>query len=219
MFAVVVILCAYAGKISPQNFFPAPFLTLAYMPLLFVLALVTLVALVCRRWLVAAMMALAFVVTLPVFSIYVPFNSEDSLPPVPTEQSSLLKVMTYNVLAFNYNDPVPVGKPSTTMKVILDADPDVVLLQEGVAAGVVWSDIPSVRPYVDQVNAKFPYTYNSPEGLNILSKYPFTTIALSEPRRTRSALGYNREMTAYLARAYDLQLPTGKQLRLIDFRL
>ena len=67
--------------------------------------------------------------------------------------------------------------------------------------------------------ARYPYLYNSPEGLNIMSKYPFTTEPLCDPRYSRSALGYNRETTAYLARAYDLQLPSGKQLRLVDFRL
>jgi len=35
----------------------------------------------------------------------------------------------------------------------------------------------------------------------------------------RSVLGYNHETTSHLARAYDLQLPSGKQLRLVDFRL
>ena len=217
--AVLLVICAYAGKIDPQRFFPAPFLTLAYMPMLVMSAVLLLLAIVCRRWLSAVLLLVAAVATLPIFSLYVPFNSEDSLPPEPVDASQQLKVMTYNVLAFNYNDPAPVGTPSTSIKVILDADPDVVLMQEGMAAGLVWSEIPSVQPYVSQVKAKYPYTYNSPEGLDILSKYPFTTCALSEPRHTHSALGYNRENKAYLARAYDLQLPSGKQLRLIDFRL
>ncbi len=219
LLGLLLILCAYAGKFDPQSFFPAPFLTLAYMPMLVFVALVMVVALLCRRWLAAGIILLAFVATLPVFSLYVPLNNEEDLPPMPAEKRHLLRVMTYNVLSFNYNEPLESNQPLTTMSLILEANPDVVVLQEGGAAGIEWIDIPSLAPYVGQIKARYPYLYSSPEGLNIMSKYPFTTQALSEPRHTRSVLGYNREMKSYLARAYDLQLPSGKQVRLIDFRL
>lgn len=219
LLGLLLILCAYAGKFDPQSFFPAPFLTLAYMPMLVFVALVMVVALMCRRWLAAGIILLAFVATLPVFSLYVPLNNEEDLPPMPAEKRHLLRVMTYNVLSFNYNEPLASNQPLTTMSLILEANPDVVVLQEGGAAGIEWIDIPSLAPYVGQIKARYPYLYSSPEGLNIMSKYPFTTQALSEPRHTRSVLGYNREMKSYLARAYDLQLPSGKQVRLIDFRL
>ena len=219
LLGLLLILCAYAGKFDPQSFFPAPFLTLAYMPMLVFVALVMVVALLCRRWLAAGIILLAFVATLPVFSLYVPLNNEEDLPPMPAEKRHLLRVMTYNVLSFNYNEPLASDQPLTTMSLILEANPDVVVLQEGGAAGIEWIDIPSLAPYVGQIKARYPYLYSSPEGLNIMSKYPFTTQALSEPRHTRSVLGYNREMKSYLARAYDLQLPSGKQVRLIDFRL
>ncbi|MBQ9577182.1 MAG: endonuclease/exonuclease/phosphatase family protein [Muribaculaceae bacterium] len=219
LLGLLLILCAYAGKFDPQSFFPAPFLTLAYMPMLVFVALVMVVALLCRRWLAAGIILLAFVATLPVFSLYVPLNNEEDLPPMPAEKRHLLRVMTYNVLSFNYNEPLASNQPLTTMSLILEANPDVVVLQEGGAAGIEWIDIPSLAPYVGQIKARYPYLYSSPEGLNIMSKYPFTTQALSEPRHTRSILGYNREMKSYLARAYDLQLPSGKQVRLIDFRL
>ena len=176
LFALLLILCAYAGKIDPGSFFPAPFLTLAYMPMLLLLALFLVLVL-------------------------------------------LFRLMTYNVLCFNYNEASADQGPSATMALILEADPDVVLLQEGGAAGIEWEEIPSLKPHMAKVRAKYPYTFTSPEGLNILSKYPFKTQALGEPDETRSVLGYNREMKAYLARAYDLSLPSGKQLRLIDFRL
>lgn len=66
LFAAVLILCAYAGKINPSGFFPAPFLTLAYMPMLIVALLFLLVTLLCRRWLAALVIIAAFVLTLPV---------------------------------------------------------------------------------------------------------------------------------------------------------
>ena len=219
LLAVLLVVCAYAGKISPQSFFAAPFLTLAYMPMLIFSLLVLVIALLWRRFLAVLFLLLAFLVTWPVFKMYVPFNDEPERLTASVDSTSLLKVMTYNVLSFNYNDPTVAGKDSQTIKLILDADPDVVMLQEGGAAGVEWMDIPSLKLHQDRIKKQFPYVYSSPEGLNIMSKYPFTTQTIGEPQHIRSVLGYNREMKAYLARAYDLQLPTGKQLRFIDFRL
>ncbi len=219
LFAAVLVLCAYAGKISASSFVAAPFLTLAYMPML-VLALVVLVlALLFRRWLAALTLIVACMATLPVFGIYVPMNDNNDRPPVPIDSASVLKVMTYNALAFNYNDPELGTPPSASMRLILDAGPDVVLLQEGSPGGIDWGEVPSVKPYWDEVTAKYPYRYQSIEGLNILSRYPFTTMALGEARHNRSPLGYNRNQISHLARAYDLQLPGGKQLRLVDFRM
>ena len=219
LLAGLLVLCAYSGKFSPDSFFPAPFLTLAYMPVLIFTAVVLVIALVCRRFLAAVILVLAFLMTWPVFSLFVPLNDRDNLPPMPVEQSSVLKVMTYNVLSFNYNDPLVNDEESETMKLILEQKPDIVMLQEGGAAGINWMDMPSLQPFRAQIEARYPYTFSSPEGLNIMSAYPFTTIALGEPQYLRSVLGYNRENWAYLARAYDLQLPSGKQLRMIDFRL
>ena len=182
-------------------------------------AIFLVIVLLCRRWLAALLLIVAFVATLPVFSLFVPLNSEENRPPIPVDKNSILKVMTYNVLSFNYNDPISAGQHLTTMELILDANPDVVMLQEGGASGINWIDIPSLQPYREQFMTRYPYTYNSPEGLNIMSRFPFTTQTIGDARHTRSVLGYNRESTAYLARTYDLQLPSGKQLRFIDFRL
>lgn len=219
VFAVLLIVCAYAGKIDPRSFFPAPFLTLAYIPMLLVALLVLVWAMLCRRWLAVLTLVVAFVATLPVFRLYVPLNSPDNAPPVPADTTMLLKVMTYNVLSFNYNEPKIGGSPSSTMKLILDNNPDVAVLQEGSPNGVTWEETPSVKPYLNQVKARYPYCYFGVEGLNIMSKYPFTAQSLGEEQHTRSVLGFNRNQTAYLARAFDLQLPSGKQLRIVDFRL
>lgn len=219
LLAALLVLCAYAGKIPSTTFFAAPFLNLAYLPVLMFAALVLLIALLMRRWLASILLVLAFLATTPVFSLNVPMNSEEDAPPVPVDPAMQLKVMTYNVLAFNYNESETSDSISMTMKLILDADPDVVLMQEGCPIGVSWDEIPSIKPLVGEIEAKYPYRYDGNEGLNIMSKYPFTTTPLGEPQYSRTILGFKRNLTAYLARAYDLQLPSGKQLRLIDFRL
>ena len=217
--AVLLIICAYAGHIDPRSFIGAPFMMLAFMPMLVIMLVLLVAALIWRRWLAVLVAVLSIIATLPVLKYFIGMNSVDNIPPTPADKSLILKVMTYNVLSFNYNEGSLGGKPSATMKLILDADPDVVLMQEGGAAGLDWEDVPSLKPYISQVRSKFPYMYCSPEGLNILSKYPFTTKPLGDVRQGRSPLGYNRDMTSYLARAYDLNMPSGKQLRLIDFRL
>ena len=217
--AVLLVCCAYAGKIDPQSFFLAPFLGLAFMPMLLLIALALIVALIWRRWLAVATVIVALIAIAPVLKLFLPLNSSDDAPPVPADPAMMLKVMTYNVLGFNYNEPDLNAEPSATMRLILDANPDVVLLQEGTPGGVEWEEITSIVPYMNEIKQKYPYCYYGSEGLNIMSRYPFTTQSLGEPRDERSPLGYNRNNVSYLARAFDLQLPSGKQLRLVDFRL
>lgn len=217
--AVIMICCAYSGYVNPTSFFLAPFMTLAFMPMLVLMLVLMLVALLTRRWVALLAGLVSLVAVLPVLKLFVGMNSNDNIPPTPADPSLILKVMTYNVLSFGYNEPSLSHQPSSTMKLILDADPDVVLLQEGGAVGLDWQEIPSLQPYMPQVVARYPYRYSSPEGLNLMSKFPFTTQAIGEPQHAHVVLGYNRETDSYLARAYDLQLPSGKQLRLVDFRL
>lgn len=217
--AVLLICSAYAGRIDPQSFFLAPFVALGFMPLLLIGLLALIAAIIWRRWWALLEIIVALVITAPIIGKFVPLNSPDEGPPVPADPTMVLNVMTYNVLGFNYNEPSLSGVPSATMRLILDAYPDVVLLQEGSPGGIDWADIPSLVPYVSEIKSKYPYYYFGNEGLNIMSKYPFTTTPLGESVEARSPLGFNRNNTSYLARAYDLQMPNGKQLRLVDFRL
>lgn len=215
---LLLVCCAYAGAIDPTKFFPAPFMTLAFMPMLLLVLALVVIALIFRRWLALPILGVSLVASLPVIKLFTPMNTSENALPVPADPTLVLKVMTYNVLSFNYLDPECEDGPSKTMRLILDTDADVVLLQEGNVNADNWSNIPSLAPFVDEITAKYPYRFNSPEGLNIMSKYPFTTQTLCEPQTTRSTLGYSRNEISYLARAYDLQLPLGKQLRLVDFR-
>ena len=217
--AVLMLICAYSGTVNPQHFFPAPFMVLAFMPMLLLVLALLILALIKRRWSAVAVAVLALLASAPTIRVFMPVNASEDRPPMPADTTLILKVMTYNVLAFNYNEPSLSDKPSATMKLILDADPDVVLMQEGSCRGMDWSQVPSLKPYYGQMMARYPYVYQSNEGLSMMSKYPFKTIPVGEKQLTRSPLGYNRDQTGYLARAYDMQLPTGKQLRIIDFRL
>lgn len=215
---ILLVCCAYAGEIDPVKFFPAPFMTLAFMPMLLLVLALVVIALVFRRWMALPILGVALLASLPVIKVFSPMNTSENALPVPADPSLVLKVMTYNVLSFNYNEPDSAAKPSRTMRLILDANPDVVLMQEGSANVDDWSKIPSLAPFENEIKSRYPYRFYSLEGLNIMSKYPFTTQAIGEPQTNRTPLGYKRDETSYLARAYDLQLPNGKQLRLVDFR-
>ena len=217
--AVLLVCCAYAGAIDPQRFILAPFLGLAFMPIFLLLLLALIGALIWRRWIALAIVIVSLMATAPIIKLFVPLNTSDEAPPVPADPALMLKVMTYNVLSFNYNEPNLSAEASATMRLILDASPDVVLLQEGTPGGVEFEGITSIIPYLSEIKKKYPYCYYGNEGLNLMSKYPFTTQLLGMPQHERSPLGYNRNGLSYLARAFDLQLPSGKQLRLVDFRL
>ena len=126
--AVLMLICAYSGVVNPQHFFPAPFLVLAFMPMLLLMLALLLIALLWRRWFAVGGILLALVLSAPTIKLFVPLNTSENRPPMPADTTLMLKVMTYNVLAFNYNEPDLCSKPSATMKLILDANPDVVLM-------------------------------------------------------------------------------------------
>ncbi|MBR5725888.1 MAG: endonuclease/exonuclease/phosphatase family protein [Muribaculaceae bacterium] len=216
--ALILICCAYAGHIDPQHFFLAPFMSLAFMPLLVLLLLIVVIALLLRRWIAVFTVVLAMLMTLPIITTFIPMNTAENAPPMPADPHETLKVMTFNALAFNYNDVRHGEKPSESMRMVLNSGADVVLLQEG-CTDVNWEEMPTVVPFLSEIKKKYPYCAEGDEGLCIMSKFPFTTIALGEPQETHSPLGYNRKLISHLARVYDLQLPSGKQLRLVNFRL
>lgn len=215
---VLMICCAYSGALDPRSFLLAPFMTLSFMPLLVLVLLLLLAAVLWRRWLALLIILVSLIAALPTIKLFSPMNTSENALPVPADTTLILKVMTYNVLAFNYNESNLKDQPSQSMRMILDANPDVVVLQEACANGVEWSEIPSLKPYMEEIDAKYPYVYLGNEGLSLMSKYPFTTIPLGEPQYARSPLGFIRDQSSYLARAFDLELPIGKQLRIVDFR-
>jgi endonuclease/exonuclease/phosphatase (EEP) superfamily protein YafD len=213
-----MICCAYSGVLDPKSFLPAPFMTLSFMPLLMTVLLLLVIGLIWRRWLSIPIILVSLIISLPVIKLFSPMNTSENALPVPADTTLMLKVLTYNVLAFNYNEPTLKEQPSETMRLILDANPDVVVMQEASANGIDWKDLPSLKPFIKEIETKYPFIYYSNEGLSLMSKFPFTTVPLCEPEYSRSVLGFNRDQYSYLARAYDLQLPRGKQLRIVDFR-
>ena len=87
---VIMICCAYAGHVNPTSFFPAPFMMLAYMPMVVVILLLMIAAIVWRHWLAVLIALLSLTLTLPVLKYFVGMNSNDNIPPAPARQVPML---------------------------------------------------------------------------------------------------------------------------------
>ena len=114
--AIIMIACAFAGKIDPKSFFPAPFMVLAFIPLVILSLVLFVVSVFWRRWLSMLIIFVSLLITLPTIKVFMPMNTIEDALPMPADTTLTLKVMTYNVLAFNYHEPDLNSKPSETMK-------------------------------------------------------------------------------------------------------
>ena len=114
--AVLTVACAYAGKVNPLSFFPAPFMALAFMPMLIVSLVALAIALLWRRWIAVLVIVASLVFSLPIITMFVPINNEENRPARPVDKSMTLKVMTYNVLGFNFTESDLTAQPSASMK-------------------------------------------------------------------------------------------------------
>jgi len=215
--AALVLCCAYAGHVPPDKFLPAPFLTLAFVPVVLVAIVTLLIALVWRRWLALCAVCVAIVMALPIIKMHVPRISPVKAT-TPNSKDSTLTVMTYNVLGFNCMEPDLAHVPSASMRLILDSDADVVVLQEAYSHGCDVEQFESVQPYRQELARCYPYRYCDHDGLAMLSKYPFTTVALGPVMTGRSPVDYNTP-DAHVARAYDLTLSNGTPMRIIATRM
>jgi len=218
LIAILTVCCAYAGKVNPSRCLAAPFLTLAFEPMFTVAIVTLLVALLFRRWRTAAVVALGASATLPIVTMHAPLW-HTTTSDTPADSTSTFTVMTYNVLGFNFNEPELCSQPSTTMRLILDTNADAVLMQEAHTGGQDVEDFPSVAPYTDELRQTYPYRYCSPDGLALLCKYPFTSHPLGNMQHSRSPVDYSTVQNMHLARVFDVVLPSGETLRLINTRL
>lgn len=130
------------------------------------LILILLVAVVCRnRWL-----GIGFMVGVAAFlwfwgDLFINWGN-----PEP-EQKPILKVMTYNVLAWhNLYEPI--------LETIRTEDPDVLLLQE-LNSGLA-------ETLESQLISEYPYQVlrpvDNPEGIGVISKYPLEASGISFPQ-------------------------------------
>ncbi|MDO5036022.1 MAG: endonuclease/exonuclease/phosphatase family protein [Porphyromonas sp.] len=197
---VVVILYLIAmlsGWVSPTRAHMPAFLNLAFPIILFLMAVALIVNLLLRRWSYFVIYLFLFLLGSKYILTYFPLHTGNSL-----QEERDLRVMTYNVMNFGERDQED-GLP-LAVKVILDYDPDIIALQEGLnvksSKGGGWS-IKSL------LGRRYKYVHFSTfKGQTLFSKYP---ILVAEPIEYES---YRNNGSVALL----IQLPSDQKVMVVN---
>ncbi|MCF0205150.1 MAG: hypothetical protein HUK12_07665, partial [Muribaculaceae bacterium] len=189
--AAMLVLAAYSGHLNPlehRGVFVV--LCLAFPYILFVNALVAVFWLVLRKWIVAAIAVAGILLSWPSVWTVFPLNV---FPSSPNKESHVIKVMTYNVRYFVYDNEKSLLEHNYLLDFVYDKDPDVVLLQESI--DIPYESMKSMtKANLDTLYKHYPYrseTNNSDPS--ILSKYPFKMVKTKHTKKN----GYHPVMQTY----------------------
>lgn len=172
---VVVVLwiaSAYSDRVSPETSLLFSYLGLAF-PVLCVLNLCFVICwLFLLKWKFLLLSVGAFLLCWGSIKAYFPFHS-----PQEVNRKEVLKVLTYNVMAFGYMDHTK-NKPNPILQYIANSDADIVCLQEYSALRPEKGGLTSSK--INEALRKFPYrsvfyfNENSVQrsGIAVYSKYP-----------------------------------------------
>jgi endonuclease/exonuclease/phosphatase (EEP) superfamily protein YafD len=203
--ALLLVVSAWGGYVNPNSFSFLSVLTLA-LPLILIINLVIMIAwLVVLRWRYALITLAALLLSCGSISTVCPLNVFAK----NYEADSTFKVMSYNVANFDYTNQ---DKPSKPMRYILDQNADLVLMQEG-SQDRYFLMVPNVISMREEIERKYPYHSDGWRDLVILSKYPYTVVPDSSFVKKS-----NHDAIVY-AKAFDIEMPGGKQLRVVNLHL
>lgn len=194
-----MLVCAYAGHIAPRTMGWTAVAALGF-PIMLVIALLVLICLVLlKRFKYAMGLALAILMSMPTILVHVPMSLTRH---TPEEGDTTLTVLTWNVIGFE-----PMGKSGelSTMKYILDADADVVLLQEGVLDVDDLLLQRGVKPYKDEVVRRYPYYSRGFHDIMIMSKRPYTVVPTPTMRQHYGVVDGNESYHPY-CKAFDIAI-------------
>ncbi|MBP5688738.1 MAG: endonuclease/exonuclease/phosphatase family protein [Muribaculaceae bacterium] len=205
LMALLLVASAWGGVIDPRKSTLFPMLTLG-LPIVFVVNLVILVAwLLFMRWQYALIPLAAILISWSPISTVCPLNFFSK----NYDSDSSFKVMSYNVANFDYTNQ---DKPSKPMRHILDMNADFVLMQEG-SQDRYFLTVPNVIGMREEIEQKYPYHSDGYRDLVILSKYPYIVVPDSA-----FVTSPDQNVDVY-AKAFDIEMPNGKQLRIISLHL
>lgn len=215
LMALLHMASAWGGYVNPNSFSFLSVLTLG-LPIILTVNFVIMIAwLVMLRWRYALISFAAIVLTWGSVRMVFPVNMLSSSVKATSENS--LRVMTFNVMNFGPYDTTN-HVASASMRYILDQDADVVLLQEG-SQERNYLKLSNVKMMADELEKKYPYHSDGRHDLVILSKFPYTVI---NDTILKTGPGYVKSHDPeyqYYARGYDLVMPNGKQLRIVNLHL
>lgn len=176
----LTVLAAYSDLINPNTWVLPSFLGIAFGVLLTLSVLWTVMLTVMRRW--HGLMAMAvtlLVVMVPAWRIC-PLHLHEASPATTTdtgkdiEHIQRLKLLTYNTCLMGHAKLHSLRQSVPVLDDVLEADADVVCLQEfsyarsGHTLEQLMGSLDDKYPHHDFM----PYSYNKRSGLAILSKYP-----------------------------------------------
>ena len=169
---ILLIVVSFSDSVSPNQFLFFPFLGLLF-PFVFVIYFCFLIYwLIARKWTMFFIVLCSFFVCWKPISHYFPVHGF----PVDISEKNLIKVLTYNVMAFGYQDHTE-DNPNPIIQYIANSDADIVCMQEYMVG-----TLPNylTQEKVDQALNMYPYHTLVPLvrknrftiGLAIYSKYP-----------------------------------------------
>ncbi len=193
---VVTIAAGYGGMVNPLSTTLPALIAMTFPVCLLVdIALILVGLLFCCR--AAAVIVLSIAVTAGPLLTFCPVHFGDRAPEGDAPE---LRVMTYNVMQLDdytrlHNTPAS----NPTMQFILGSDADIVALQEcPTLRRAANTDVRTSRGLLDSVAARYPYRAFGREGQALLSRYPFTEVALSR-----------KPDHSFQVRAYRIESPLG----------
>lgn len=211
--SVWILLSGWGGYVDPRQWTFPSVVVLTYPAAMLVALLTLVVALISRAWKAAILLAVSLLLTLPAMRVNMPLGGSRE----PSDTAATFSMLTYNVTGFGCmkgNEEV-----SSTMRYILDANADLVMLQEGSLGPRDFTDVPSVHPMKAEICSKYPYRSYGYHDLIILSRYPYTVY---EDTTLCNGFGSPDDIHKeyhFFAKAFDIEMPKGRQLRIINLHL
>lgn len=204
---ILLVISAFSDRVSPEKSLMLSYLGLAF-PVLCAFNLGFIVYwLFLRQWRLALVGVGAFLICLGPLKHYFAFHGRTE----PQPEERVLKVLTYNVMAFGYKNHTKLS-PNKIIQYIVRSDADIVCLQEyaeskvkkGLTAAKIYEAL-SMYPYRSVVNISSSRVQRI--GIAVFSKYP-----ISGSRRVK----YDSEYNGSSVHEIDIE---GKKLTLINNHL
>lgn len=162
---LVFLSAAYSDRVPPGKSVVFAYLGLAFGPIALANLCFLLYWLLLRKWIMAGVIALSFVAAWGAVSTYFPLHcSRQEVP------EGALKVLTYNVMAFAYQDHTG-NAPNEIVRYIAESGADIVCLQEYV---VYSSEHSLTSKKLFEALKMYPYHQVMGRNLAVFSKYPIT---------------------------------------------
>ncbi|MCM1484050.1 MAG: endonuclease/exonuclease/phosphatase family protein [Muribaculaceae bacterium] len=169
---IITIAGAYGGLIDPRTCIIPSLLCMAFPWLMLLSAAVTLLSLMWSRT-TAIAGAVSLAICVPSAMSIVPLHTEKNASP----HAKTLSVMTYNTYYFHdyATESIDTTAVNLTLRTILDADPDIVMMQESIY-GAAFEYGEKLFPHTQSVEfvSRYPYHLLDNDYNNIFSKYPLT---------------------------------------------